>query len=445
MHRKNIIVTALIATCMLTLAFPQEPQIVIRPRGEEMILAVAEVQPQSPDKAAELAEPLKTFNQVVWDDLKFSGYFTMAGKSFYPPQPIVRPEDVNFDAWNALPFKVSFVLAGTLDVVGGVLRAELRVFDMKSRTMSFGQRISGDTDQIRAMSHRWSDEVVYRLTAGASRGIASTKIAFVSRRGNAKEIHVMDYDGYDQRAFTHNGSLNLFPTWAPDNSKLAFVSFRTGKPEINIHSFLDGSRLPFPMFNSFASTPVISPDGTQLVFSLRSPRREGDSDLYISKLDGSDRRDITNNPFIDTSPTWSPSGKQIAFVSDREGGVNQVYICDSDGANVRRIVKEGGDADSPAWSPDGRWIAFHWKPRFSVNYDIYLAEVSSGKIYQLTAESGSNENPSWAPDGRHVTFQSNRSGTPQIYIQLADKPNSEIRMITNQGSNTSPAWSGYMR
>jgi tol-pal system beta propeller repeat protein TolB len=373
--------------------FQEKPQVLIHPKGEEMIIAVADAQPQAPDKAGELADPLKTFNQILWDDLKFSGFFTMAGKSFYPPQPITKPEDLNYDAWNALPFKVGFLLTGTLDVVGGVLRAELRVFDMRQRAMSFGQRISGEADQIRAMAHRWSDEVVYKLTAGQSRGIASTKIAYVTRRGNAKEIFVMDYDGYDQRAFTHNGSLNLFPTWAPDNSKLAFVSFRTGKPEVNIHSFLDGSRLPFPMFNTFASAPVISPDGNQIIFSLRSPRREGDSDLYISRLDGSDRRDITNNPFIDTSATWSPSGKQIAFVSDREGGVNQIYMCDADGANVRRIVKEGGDADSPAWSPDGRWIAFHWKPHLGTAYDIYLAEVSTGKIFQVTSEAGSNESP----------------------------------------------------
>jgi TolB protein len=251
----------------------------------------------------------------------------------------------------------------------------------------------------------------------------------------------MDYDGHNPQAFTHNGSTNLFPNWAPDNSKLAFVSFRTGKPEVNIYSYIDGSRLPFPLFNTFASTPAISPDGTEVVFSLRTPR--GDADLFVSKLDGSERRNITNNPAIDTSPTWSPSGGQIAFASDREGGASQIFICDKDGSNVRRIVKEGGDADSPAWSPDGKWLAFHWKPRLGTNYDLFVAEVGSGMIRQLTSNSGSNENPSWAPDGRHLAFQSNRSGSPQVYLMLLD--GSEPRMVTTQGSNTSPAWGGYFR
>jgi TolB protein len=250
----------------------------------------------------------------------------------------------------------------------------------------------------------------------------------------------MDYDGNNPQAFTHNGSNNLFPNWAPDNSKLAFVSFRTNKPEINIYSYIDGSRIAFPMFNSLASTPAISPDGTQVVFALRTPR--GDADLFISKLDGSDRRNITNNPAIETSPTWSPTGKQIAFASDRDRpGTTQIYICDSDGANVRGIIKEGGDADSPAWSPDGRWLAFHWKPHLGFNYDIYIAEVSTGQIRQLTSGAGSNVNPSWSPDGRHMAFESNRSGSSQIYIMLVD--GSELHMVTHQGINSSPAWSGY--
>ncbi len=422
----------------------EPPPITIRPTPtEETILAVADVQPAAADKAGELSDALKTFNQVLWDDLSFSGFFTLAGRSFYPPQPIVHPDtDINYDAWNALPFKVSFLTAGTLNLTDGVVRAELSVYDMKQRKWIFGRRFVGDMDQVRTIAHWWADEIVYQLTAGASRGIASTKIAYVSRKGNAKEICIMDYDGNNRQEFTHNGSLNLFPNWAPDNSKLAFVSFRTGKPEINIYSYIDGSRLPFPMFNTFASTPAISPDGTEIVFSLRSTRPGGDADLFISKLDGAGRRDITNNPAIDSSPTWSPSGKQIAFTSGPEGAM-QIYICDADGSNVRKIIKEGGQADSPAWSPDGKWLAFQWQPHLSPNFDLFLAEVSSGAIRQLTSNSGSNEFPSWAPDGRHLAFQSNRNGSSQIYIMLLG--DSEPRMITTQGSNTCPAWSGYFR
>jgi TolB protein len=442
----RILLPVILAFLCLPASVPGQdrPQIAIRPPAqEEIILAVADAQPRNAVQSAELAEALRTFNQVLWDDLKFSGYFTMAGKSFYPPQPIVRPEDLDYSAWDGLPFKVSFMAAGTLELSGGTLRAELRIFDMKQRSMSFGQRISGDADQARSIAHRWADEIVYRLTAGASRGIASTKIAYSSRRGTSKEIYIMDFDGNDPRPFTRSGSINLFPAWAPDNSKLAFMSDRTGKGkwEIYMYSFIDGSRLPFPMFNTFATTPAISPDGEHIIFALRTPR--GDTDLFVSRLDGAERRNITNNPAIDQSPTWSPSGKQVAFASDREGSKNQIYVSDTDGANVRRIVTEGGDADAPSWSPDGRYIAFHWRPHYGDNYDIYLAEASSGRLFQVTSNAGSNESPTWAPDSRHISFQSDRTGSYQIYISLFD--GTEVRMVTTEGVNTGPAWSGYFR
>ncbi len=122
----------------------------------------------------------------------------ISGKSFYPPQPVNRIEDINYDAWNTLSFKVSFLTAATLDLRDGVVQAEVRIIDMKQRTISFGTDFRGNADQIRSIAHRWADEIVYKLSAGASRGIASTKIAYVLRKGKAKEIYLMDYDGYNQ-------------------------------------------------------------------------------------------------------------------------------------------------------------------------------------------------------------------------------------------------------
>ena len=448
MNFRKLLLFSCIFWCIQPLLSAQNDDIVLRPTpGEEVILAVADIQPASEYEASELAEVIDTFNRVLWADLRFSGFFTLAGKSYYPPQPTgaLTEDNIPFDAWAALPFSVTFLTSGTLDMVDETLHAELHIFDMKQRKRMFGQNITGDKEQVRKIAHQWADEIVYRLSAGASRGIASTKIVYASRRGESSEIYVIDYDGHNPTAFTHNGSQtppgNLLPKWSPDNSKLAFMSYRTGKPEINIYSYIDGTRLPFPMFNTLASTPAISPDGEKIAFSLRTPR--GDTDLFISNLDGSDRRNITNNPAIDSTPSWSPSGRQIAFVSDRGGSAGQIYICDADGANIRRLVKEGGDADSPVWSPDGQWLAFHWKPRMRTFYDLFIAQVSSGRIRQLTADSGSNESPSWAPDGRHLTFQSNRTGTDQIYIMLLDE--TEVHRITSQGNNTGPDWSGYFR
>jgi TolB protein len=438
-YRPALIFLLAFTLCSPAVRPPGHAQVVIKPRPDEaVILAVVDIQPASQKV---LAEPLKICNQVLWDDLQFAGNFTLANKGFYPPQPIInKPEDIRYENWAALPFRVNYLTTGTLDLVNGQLIGEFRVFDLKQRSMSFGSRISADPAQARLLAHKWADEIVYQLTAGQSRGIAMTKMVFTSKVGRAKEVFVIDYDGFNRRAITNNGALNLFPQLSADNSMLAFTSNQTGAWEVELRSLVNGSRPRFPIFHGFASTPVISLDGRQIAFSLRSTRQ--DTDIFISSIDGSGRRNITNHPAVDSSPTWSPSGRQIAFSSYREGAW-RIFVCDTDGTNIREIGKTG-DADAPAWSPDGRWIAFHWKPSRGANYDIFLADPSSGRIsHQLTSQSGNNECPTWSPDGRHIAFQSDRSGSNQIYISLAD--GSETRMITNHGDNTCPSWGGYPR
>ena len=406
--------------------------------SEDLILAVANVQPIV-SGSVEMDSVAAVFNQVLWDDLSFAGFFTMAGRSFYPNKPIIRPEaDIDYNVWDELPFKVSFLTTGSISTLqDGRFRMELSVYDMRQRKQTFGKTYWGNINQTRAIAHRWADEIVYQLTAGTSNGIASTKIAYVSKKGNAKEIYQMDYDGYNPTQFSNTGNLNLFPNWAPDNSKLAFVSYRPN-PEVVIYSTVDGSRLPFPMFNTLVSTPAISPGGSEIAFSMRTS--SGNHNIFVSDLDGSRMRNLTNSSTMsETSPAWSPSGRQIAYISGEKQG--QIYIRDIDGSNLRRIVREGGDSDAVSWSPDGKWLAFHWKPRRSSNYDIFVADAASGIIRQITSGNGSNESPTWAPDSRHLAFQSNRSGSWQIYTMLLDR--TDVRQITTQGNNTAPAWSGY--
>jgi TolB protein len=432
---------------LLLLATPficsqEEPAILIRPTPkEEMIIAAQDLILQNSEQTRQMDETLRSLNQTLWDDLKFSGYFSLANKSFYPEQDDRNSQHVDYQAWSDSPLAINYLSTGYVDVVAGVVRSRFQLFDIKQRTLVFSKEISGNQNSVRAIAHRWADEVVYALTAGASRGIASTQIAYSSQLGAAKDVCVMDYDGYNQRRFIQNGSLNLFPNWSVDNSKMCFISDQSRSWEINIYSYLDGSRIAFPIFNSFASTPSFSPDQRHIAFALRSTRR--DADIFIAKLDGSDQRNITNNPADETSPTWAPSGRQIAFASNRNSGSLQIYICDSDGANVRLLSREEGEADSPSWSPDGQWIAFQWKPRKESRFDIYIADPVSGQINQLTSSAGNNVNPSWAPDARHIAFESDRTGSSQIYIMALGTDPREARMITSKGINTAPAWSNY--
>ena len=136
--------------CFLLLAFlsvqpslltQESSRVTLFPKpSEDLILAVGDVQAAPGGAGTELATAVETFNRVLWDDLSFAGFFTIAGRGFYPPAPIVRPEtDIDYEAWNAIPFKVSFLTVGTVSLSRNVLRAEVSVYDMKQRKRAFVQ------------------------------------------------------------------------------------------------------------------------------------------------------------------------------------------------------------------------------------------------------------------------------------------------------------------
>ncbi len=431
----------LFLVCCLTLR-AQDPSDVVKifPKPTETRLAVADFVPRTGDTQDNLSA-LKVYNDILWKDLKFSGFFEIPSKSFYPITPLRLPQDVDFETWRTPSVDADYLAFDNLQVYESAVVVEAYIFDVKTRQQVIGKRYTvAQPSLVRRVAHQFADDVVFELSAGASKGVAQTKIAFTSQKGGSKEIYVMDYDGGDVRTVTANGGLNKFPEWSPDNSKLVFVTNLRSSSVWQIWiQDLSGGRAVVSAPSSYASSPSFSPDGNRIAFSSRS-RSAVDSDIFVSGLDGGGLRNLTNHRGIDTSPTWSPTGQQIAFISDRSG-TPQLWAMDADGANVRRLVNEGGHCDSPSWSPDGRFILYSWQAPHQYKHDIFILEVATGRIFQLTSGRGSSEAPSWSPDGRHIVFQSDRSGENQVFIMNADGKN--LKQLTAYGINGSPSWSSY--
>jgi TolB protein len=391
--------------------------IIVTP-GNGPSLAVADFQPRSSGLDNELA----IFNETLWNDLKFAGVANLVGKSLYPKTKLADPASLRYDEWVNEPVKADYV------AFGGVLGAQTAqgyFFDVKTQQQMLMSPLIGNA---RDMAHLFADQIVKLLTG--QEGIATSKIAYV----HSNEVHVMDYDGYDARALTRDGSKAIFPALSMDGKWLAYVSYRSGNPNIMIRSE-DGLLIGSTQFKGTTTSPSISPDG-RIVFASS---KDGDSmDLYVANRDGSNARRITRTRnAINISPRWNPkTGREIAFISDRSG-TPQIYLVGADGANERPFLPgAGGRMDSPAWSPDGRFIAFTWDGGGGP-YNIYLADVASGQLLQLTRE-GRNENPSWSPDSRHIAFQSSRSGRWEIWAMHIN--GSEPRQLTRTGGR-SPSWS----
>ena len=381
------------------------------------------------------------FTQVVRDDLGFSGILDLVSPSFLPSSQPSIPSELKYVAWTDNPVNAHFVAFGNLVETPGEVAIQAWFYDVtnpSSQAVIAKIYRGTPTDaQVRKFAHQFADEIIMRLSGGLP-GISSTQIVFVSSRGGAKEIWVMDYDGSNQHALTSLHSISLTPRWSPDSSRIAFTCYAGApvSPQICMYSIDAGKTITFPRFKGTNSAPAWSPDGGQIVFSSSMG---GNPELYSISSSGGGLKRLTFANGASTSPAWNPKTSQsIAFVSDRTG-VPKLYLMNSDGTNAQNLdLPDKGYLIDPSWAPNGQLLAFSWR-RPTGNYDIYVMDVATRQIIELTRDAGRNERPSWAPDGRHLVFESTRGGSRQIWTMRAD--GSQARQLTSSGHNESPNWS----
>lgn len=179
--------------------------------------------------------------------------------------------------------------------------------------------------------------------------------------------------------------------------------------------------------------------------------RDGDQEIYVMNPDGSDQRNLTNNPAQDFEPDWSPDGKQIAFVSDRDGSAH-LYVMNGDGSDVRRLTEGSGGYLSPRWSPDGQLIAF------SRSGTPMVMEADGSNIRTvMEPEPESTASPckapgfigGWSPDSTHITYYSASvtRGIGEVCTIALDGSDLQVVVSEPPGLHTEPVWSndgGYL-
>ena len=407
-------------------------------------LAAADFKPVGSDPQTPVLKA--TFDSTLFNDLHNAGIFDMVSKSFNPPGTPGSPEEINLAQWNTDPTNAAMVAFGALSVTNGRLIVYGWLFDTRNtanpQVLGKQYNEAASEDMARTVAHRFADEIIYRLGGGIN-GIAETKIYFISNRTGTKEVWVMDYDGQNQHAITHLGTISLSPRISPDNSRIAFASLDKLGWNIRMWSLDLGRLVAFPAGRVGGSntSPAWSSDGTKIAFSSS---RSGDPEIWITDAAGGPAHKITSFRGPDVAPTWNPrTNAQLAWVSGRTG-LPQIYTMDQDGANVERLT-DGGYAVSPSWSPSGQWLTFAWNRKYGPGapggQDIYLMDISTRplKWLQLTHDSGSNDFPSFSPDNRHIVFERTIGGKAQIWSMLVD--GTQQKQLTTSGQNFMPNWS----
>jgi len=367
---------------------------------------------------------LSVKNSVI-DDLNGSGIFEVKALS---------------DSLKALPGGIfaQWKAAGAQCYVFGQEKnnsstVSVSVIDLKTAVTLLNEEYLIDSSRPWYSSHIIVDDMIELFTG--LRGSMASQITFIHPyKEENSEIYIINADGRRRRQLTFSKTLNISPSCSPDGKYIAFSSLIEKKWLLMMLNVNTGQTQDISNWGGLNSAPAWSPVNPDIV--AFSSTRDGNSELYSCRTDGKNIRRLTNHYRIDSSPSWSPDGKQIAFTSDRSGQP-AIYIMNRDGSNVHRLTKNINSYEgSPCWSPGGDRIAF--VILFERAFDIATVNPSGDDLVILTSGQGSNENPRWSPDGLRIVFSSTRLGGKNIFIMNRDGSN--VRPLTKDCSSFSPAW-----
>jgi len=199
---------------------------------------------------------------------------------------------------------------------------------------------------------------------------------------------------YPARLFQLTARPMLFGamTWSPDGKKL-FVDGLQERGELVRYDTKQRAFVPF-LSGIWANNVSFSRDGEWIAY-VSYP----EGTLWRSRVDGSDRLQLTNPPIFAFLPRWSPDGTQIAFTDIQAGRPWKIFLISAQGGEAEEMLAEKLAQNDPGWSPDGKQLVFGRYARSEST--IQLLDKNSKKMSIIPGSQGLYS-PRWSPDGRYL-------------------------------------------
>jgi TolB protein len=424
--RMNRFVLQMVAALIVAIATSAQAQLTIdvtTSAGRQVPIAIAPFALE--DDAPQNITPLISAN------LARTGLFRIVNLTGVSKLP-TEPSEVNFVDWSSRGTE-ALVIGAITPLPDGRYEVRFRLFDVAKQSQATSFSYTVGAAQLRATAHKISDEIYQKLIG--ERGIFSTKVAYVLKRGPRFELQVADADGFNPQTVLSSLEPIGGPKWSPDGSKLAYVSYESRKSTIIVQDLATGQRKTVANFRGDNYAPSWSPDGTKLALALS---KDSVAQIYLVPATGGEATRITESNSIDVSPAFTPDGGSIVFVSDRSGGP-QLYRVPVTGGVPQRLTFEGSYNVAPRMSPDGRMVAF--VNREGGRMRIATFDLNTREVNILT-DGPLDDSPSFSPNGRTILYEAKAGGRGTLGSVSVDGRVKQ-RLSSQSGDVREPAWGPY--
>lgn len=365
-----------------------------------------------------------------------------------------RGREFREEKWSKMP--LHYVVRG--EVKGGAL--SLYAYSVKEKKVRAveGITLTGRLAEDRRRVHEASDALFEGLWG--KKGIASTHVLYTQRYSEGSdsnswrtEVWESDYDGANARQITHDGKLCVTPVYLPALQgkvrRFMYVSYKTGQPKLYLANLGDGTAKRVSYLRGNQLAPALSQRSDLVAFISDIL---GNPELFIQGCDGAGT--LVGKPWQVTSlpkgaqgsPTFSPDGKRVAFVSNKDGAP-RIYITSVPqpqssalDLKLQLLTKQNRENTSPCFSPDGKKLVY--SARTKGERQIWLYDFATGKEVQLTSGGGDKESPFFAPDSEHIVFHSTSRSGSELYITHIDDP-AAIKISSGSGEKRFASWEPF--
>lgn len=218
------------------------------------------------------------------------------------------------------------------------------------------------------------------------------KIVYTSYCDGNPDLYVMDIDGKNQQPLSISQGLNVTANWSPDGVSLV-LTMTKAKHSPNLYILDINSRITkrLTFGGQIDISGYFSPNGREIVFVSN---RSGIPQLYIASVDGTNIRRLVTSGYS-SSPVWSPKGDKIVFTMRTEQGMFDIFLYDIPKGDYYRLTYSDGSNESPFFSPDGRFIVF--VSNRNKKWELFTMFIDGSNQRRVTELRGNCYTPCWTP------------------------------------------------